>query len=653
MTGGRYIFTSDLHLGAECPRDTEAEFIAFLDGLPTNTKALYLLGDVFDFWFEKRSRPCGFEAVLEALRGVVGRGIGVYFLKGNHDWWTFGQLERLSGVTLLQPQPVEITLEGKRFCLAHGDGLGKDSFKERITQLFLKGRVTIFLARWLTPARWLDAFARTWAGSSRRRNNAHPYVFSEASPLWKYTCQREKEHPADFFIYGHIHSPVTMDTPMGATMYILDDWSSGPSWLEWDGENMTRGAGVRHGSGDPQGGTAESTTDATTDGTTDGTTQGCGGIIANNQHLTENTSPVDEGRQITQSADSEADTLHTGDGHPGGSRRSEAGIAVPLAQMRSLGSRGCGDLGCLKLLADLACKLGVGRVTAMQVIDTASATSQPDWRVGFPIYPALADLQALEPLPLSGRLADYLEKTAALEAEARIDFSKVYNAKMHYLNERFAQEGGRVLSSDAYHSFWRANRHWLELYSAYCVLRHKYGTGDNRYWSEPEYERLLEDESFIREYSADMRFHLYVQFILHNQLEEALAYAAQKGVTIDFTPGQEKLPQTIRQWWAGLGPQERQAECVGALGVDIQAPQELESWIAEGILRRRLKDASYRANIPLEDLLGITSILPRAAADPAAGGERTYLRMPVRLESILEHKALLEQIRKVAESSMG
>ena len=136
-------------------------------------------------------------------------------------------------------------------------------------------------------------------------------------------------------------------------------------------------------------------------------------------------------------------------------------------------------------------------------------------------------------------------------------------------------------------------------------------------------------------------------------MEDAMAYAAQKGVTIDFTPGQEKLPQTIRQWWAGLGPQERQAECADALGVDIQAPQELESWIAEGILRRRLNDASYRSNIPLEDLLGITSILPRAAADPAADGERTYLRMPVRLESILEHKALLEQIRKVAESSMG
>ena len=617
MAPGRYIFTSDLHLGADCPRDTEAEFIAFLDSLPGDTRALYLLGDVFDFWFEKRSRRCGYDKVLEALRRTAGRGTEVFFLKGNHDWWTLGELEQLGGLTLLQPQPVELTIAGKRFCLAHGDGLGKDSFKERLTQAILKGRVTIFLARWLTPARWLDGLARIWAGSSRRKNIAHPYTFTTDSPLWSYTCQREKEHPADFFVYGHIHSPITMDTPMGGKMYILSDWSSGPSWLEFDGEKMTRcGAGGAVGGDDAR--------------------------------------PADYKENKPQENNGRAASLH-----------SDAGFSVPLALVRTRSSRGCGDLGGLKLLVDIACELGLGSVNALRVIDSAagqkatagcrtpSGTSIAGSGPGFPISPVLADIQAIEQLSPAGKQAGYLAKSSALESETEIDFSKVYNAKMHYLNEIFQQEGGKVLSSDAYHSFWRANRQWLEQYSAYCVLRHKYGTGDSRYWSEPEYERLLEDESFIKEYSADMRFHLYVQFILHRQMEDALAYAAAKGIELDFTDRQGDLPQTMRLKWAQFGAQERRAWCKDALGIDLEPPQQLEGWLAENLLIKRLKDGNDLRNIPLEDLLGITRILPCPAPDAGGGSNQAVLRMPVGLEHILEHKALLEQIRKVIDSSIG
>ena len=124
-------------------------------------------------------------------------------------------------------------------------------------------------------------------------------------------------------------------------------------------------------------------------------------------------------------------------------------------------------------------------------------------------------------------------------------------------------------------------------------------------------------------------------------------------ITDAIRAGFGKVVFVIRHSFADAFKQIYSPERFGGK-IDVEfVYQELESWIAEGVLRRRLKDASYRANIPLEDLLGITNILPRAAADPAAGGERTHLRMPVRLESILEHKALLEQIRKVAESSMG
>ena len=92
MERKRYIFTSDLHLGAERYAASQEDFISFLANLPKDTCALYLLGDVFDFWFERKLRPVGFEVVLKALSDTVARGVEVFFLKGNHDWWTFGRL---------------------------------------------------------------------------------------------------------------------------------------------------------------------------------------------------------------------------------------------------------------------------------------------------------------------------------------------------------------------------------------------------------------------------------------------------------------------------------------------------------------------------------------------------------------------------------
>ena len=241
--GGRYIFASDMHLGAaNCP-DTEAQFIAFLKSIPSDTRALYLLGDVFDFWFERRRRPVGFERVLEAIKTVVDRGVEVFFLRGNHDWWTFGRLERLTGLKVLDPQPVSLTLAGKRFCIAHGDDLGPLDFKARLTRTFLKGRLNIFFARHFVPESWLYSFAAKWSGASRHSNTINPYVFTTDSPLYRFAGEYEKTHPVDYFIFGHIHRPIDILTPGSTRMHILNDWSAGPNWLEFDGEKIVRKGG--------------------------------------------------------------------------------------------------------------------------------------------------------------------------------------------------------------------------------------------------------------------------------------------------------------------------------------------------------------------------------------------------------------------------
>ena len=245
MERGRYIFTSDLHLGADRYAASPEDFISFLGSLPDDTRALYLLGDIFDFWFERKRRPAGFEPVLDALKRVVDGGVEVFFLKGNHDWWTFGRLERDTGIKVLEPQPVLINLAGQRFCIAHGDALGPMDFRSRLTKGLLKGRLSIFMARYLVPERLLYRLAALWSGASRHTNTQNPYVFNTGSPLYRFACEYEKEHPVDCFIFGHIHSAVSMETPGGAPLHLLDDWSAGPNWIEFDGETIIRKGGEK------------------------------------------------------------------------------------------------------------------------------------------------------------------------------------------------------------------------------------------------------------------------------------------------------------------------------------------------------------------------------------------------------------------------
>ena len=200
MEHGRYIFTSDLHLGAEKYAASQEDFISFLANLPKDTRVLYLLGDVFDFWFERRRRPVGFEAVLQALSDTVARGVEVFFLKGNHDWWTFGRLERETGLKVLGPQPIALNLNGKRLVIAHGDDLGPMDFKARLTRTVLKGRLSIFLARYFVPERLLYAIAKVWTRSSRHNNDLKPYTALHAvlksAILWIISCSGTSTSPS-------------------------------------------------------------------------------------------------------------------------------------------------------------------------------------------------------------------------------------------------------------------------------------------------------------------------------------------------------------------------------------------------------------------------------------------------------------------------
>lgn len=229
-------FVSDVHLGLQVadPDARERRFADFLNSLPQETEALYMLGDIWDFWYEYRDVvPKGYVRVLAALQSLMDRGVKVYFFQGNHDVWTYSYFEELGMIRLTQPALVKIG--DKSFCLGHGDGLGPVPFGYRFLRGVFHSRVLQFLFSTLHP--WIAfRLGNSW---SRRNRLAHheEYVFKgPGEPLYQFAEKFSSENQVDYFVFGHYHSEVAdMKLSSGASLYLLKDWMEGSPYMYFDG----------------------------------------------------------------------------------------------------------------------------------------------------------------------------------------------------------------------------------------------------------------------------------------------------------------------------------------------------------------------------------------------------------------------------------
>ena len=224
-------FVSDVHLGLQVAdsADRERRFVDFLCGLPEDTEALYLLGDIWDFWYEYRDVvPKGYLRVFAALQSLMDRGVKVFFFEGNHDIWTYSYFEELGMVKLAQPALLDIG--GRKFCLGHGDGLGPVPVGYRFLRGLFRSKVTQFLFSLLHP--WLAfRFGNGWSKSNRQSHDQE-YVFRGADePLVKFAEEFSAENKVDFFVFGHYHADVHMTLPSGAEFYVLKDWMHSSPYL--------------------------------------------------------------------------------------------------------------------------------------------------------------------------------------------------------------------------------------------------------------------------------------------------------------------------------------------------------------------------------------------------------------------------------------
>ena len=232
-------FVSDVHLGLQVndPADRERRFVDFLSHLPQDTDALYLLGDIWDFWYEYRDVvPKGYVRVLSALQSLMDRGVKVFFFQGNHDIWTYSYFEELGMVRLTQPCVLDIA--GKTFCLGHGDGLGKTPFGYRLIKYIFNNRLIQRLFSMLHP--WIAfRIGNIWSKHSRLSHHEEYYFRGQDEPLYQFVQEHMKEHKVDFYIFGHYHVPVDLVMPEGSRLLLLKDWISSSPYICFDGSSLS------------------------------------------------------------------------------------------------------------------------------------------------------------------------------------------------------------------------------------------------------------------------------------------------------------------------------------------------------------------------------------------------------------------------------
>lgn len=223
----RAYFVSDVHLGLRTsdPAEREERFVNFLKGIPRDgTLALYLLGDIWDFWYEYRDViPREGARVVAQLVDLMDAGVKVRFFPGNHDIWCYSFFQSL-GIEVFR-EPVSVQIGNARFHLGHGDGLGGARWSYRFMQKIFHCR---FLQRCFSTLHPWIAFRFGLGWSTGNRRTHEPYHFRGAEePLYRYAVAKAAEEKVDYFIFGHFHDKVRLALPCGSTFVILKDWMDG------------------------------------------------------------------------------------------------------------------------------------------------------------------------------------------------------------------------------------------------------------------------------------------------------------------------------------------------------------------------------------------------------------------------------------------
>jgi len=239
--GKKGYFASDFHLGTpseEASFEREQKLIRWLDKIKTDAQIIFLVGDVYDFWFEyKYTIPKGFIRFQGKLAELADMGIKFYFFPGNHDLWMFDYYEKELGATVSR-QPIQFEIAGKKFFVVHGDGRGPGDFAHKmILKVFESG-----FFQWvysMFPTEFTYWIANTWSKGSRAVNHKKDEKFlGDDEWLWSYAKEIEKSQHHDFYIFGHRHLVLDLKVGENSRYINLGDWLGFYTYAIFDGNEF-------------------------------------------------------------------------------------------------------------------------------------------------------------------------------------------------------------------------------------------------------------------------------------------------------------------------------------------------------------------------------------------------------------------------------
>lgn len=234
-------FASDFHLGV-APKTTslerERQLVSWLDHIKHDAKALFLVGDIFDFWFEYSTVvPKGFIRFLGKLAELADLGVKITFFKGNHDMWMFGYLKEQLNADIIDNEMI-LEIDGKRFYIHHGDGLGPGDTKYKFLKAFFRSKVCQWLFARLHPNLGIG-IAQRWSRHSRAANlNEEQFLGEDQEWLIQYAKEQLQKEHFDYFIFGHRH--LAYDIPLSANSRIINlgEWMRHCPYAVWDGKEL-------------------------------------------------------------------------------------------------------------------------------------------------------------------------------------------------------------------------------------------------------------------------------------------------------------------------------------------------------------------------------------------------------------------------------
>ena len=234
-------FSSDFHLGLKVvmdPLEREKRVVSWLKEIAVDAKEIYLLGDIFDFWWEyKKVVPKGFTRFLGTISELTDKGIVIHFFTGNHDMWIGDYLEKECGM-ITHTDPFILETDNKRFFLAHGHGLGTtDNGYKLLLKIFTNCPLRRIYSA-LHPAIGV-AIGHKWSLNSRLGKGVSvPFKGDDNEELIRFASSYPQDANIDYFIFGHRHIPLMRKLPGGSEIVILGDWIKVGYFAVWDGETL-------------------------------------------------------------------------------------------------------------------------------------------------------------------------------------------------------------------------------------------------------------------------------------------------------------------------------------------------------------------------------------------------------------------------------